>query len=63
MRVRDSRPSAVLFSFGLAVGLLGALLSVVGVAAVTAGVLVFRLATHWMPTVVGGAAGPLLWYR
>jgi len=34
-----------------------------GVAAVTAGVLVFRLATHWTPTVVGGAAVPLLWYR
>jgi len=34
-----------------------------GVAVVTAGVLVFRLATHWMPTVVGGAAVPFLWYR
>jgi len=33
------------------------------VAAVTAGVLVFRLATHWGPTVVGGAAVPILWYR
>lgn len=34
-----------------------------GAVAVTAGVLVFRLATHWVPTVVGGAAVPLLWVR